>query len=395
MKRILILTLIAFAFSNILAQNSDSYSFSVTKKIPNLQVCDQGYTGTCWCFSMLGMIEAEMILNGVEDAPLLSEMFVVRKSYVDKAEKYIRMQTHVNFSQGGIFPDVLYALKHYGIMPYEAYTGKQDDTDDYDHSLMFGSLQNIVNSYADESVKKVSEKWVNRVDSVLDVHLGVTPQKFEYRGVEYTPVSFFNDYCKINPDDYINLTSFNHHPYYEYFALEIPDNWRWCDFYNVKPEELTAVIDSALAHNHTVAWASDISENYLDLRNGYSAYLPGFSYSGNRPKDIAALKKLSPEKQLAKAKSLTSPGTEISIDADLRQKMFDNRQTTDDHGMLIVGTVKDQNDNELYLVKNSWGLSFGVEGYFYVSKSFVQLKTTALAVHKSAMSAVPEFSQSK
>ena len=366
---------------NISAQQG--FKFTEINRITCPEVQNQGNSGTCWCFSTLSFFESEMAFYGAQDIPNLSEMFVVWHSYMDKAEKKIRMHGNNNFSQGGLFGDNTYVLKHYGMMPESAFPNLQEGKKSINHTNLESKLTYLVDSLANDENKFISPTWKLQVAKILDEYLGKIPEKFEYDGKTYTPESFAKEVVKLNPDDYIQVTSFNHHPFYEYFALEIPDNWRWGMFYNLPIDEMIAVIDTALAMGHTVAWGSDISEKGFSYFGTY-ATMPGISTAGMTPKQIADFKKLPVEKQLEKAKNLSSPGLEISVTQESRQADFDNRNTTDDHGMQIIGTANDQKGNKFYIVKNSWGKYNSLQGYVYVSEAFVKAKTTAIMVHKDA-----------
>lgn len=362
------------------AQKQSSYVFTETKRIFCPPVQNQGYSGTCWCFAGLSFFESEMAFYGNENPPNLSEMFVVWHSYIDKADKKIRMHGNNNFSQGGLFCDNVYALKHYGAIPEQIYVNTLNG-ESINHSKLENKLKKVVDSIADDKNKTIDPNWKTKITEILDEYLGKIPETFEYNGKTYTPETFAKEVVKLNPDDYIHITSFTHHPFYEYFQLEIPDNWRWESFYNLPLDEMIAVIDTSLAMGHTVAWASDISEDGFDYNNS-TATLPGINTAGMSPKQIADFKRLTHEEQLKKAKKLTAPGVEINVTQESRQADFDNRKTTDDHGMQIIGTAIDQKGNKYYIVKNSWGLYNKRKGYFYASEAFVKAKTTAITVNK-------------
>jgi bleomycin hydrolase len=82
------------------------------------------------------------------------------------------------------------------------------------------------------------------------------------------------------------------------------------------------------------------------------------------------------------------PQPQINVTQEMRQRSFDNYETQDDHGMHIVGIVKDQNQTPYYVVKNSWGSDLNeCGGYFFASESFVLYKTTSIMLHKKALPA--------
>ena len=82
------------------------------------------------------------------------------------------------------------------------------------------------------------------------------------------------------------------------------------------------------------------------------------------------------------------PHAQFKVTQENRQLAFDNYETQDDHGMHIIGLVKDQNETPYYIVKNSWGKDRNdCDGYFYASESYVLYKTTSIMLHKKAIPA--------
>ena len=218
--------------------------------------------------------------------------------------------------------------------------------------------------------KALTPNWEKAYTAAMDSYLGEVPEKFDYNGKSYTPRTFADQVIGINPDDYVGIASVTDHPYYSQFVLLIPDNWSFDRFYNVKMNDLTDIIDNALQKGYTVAWATDVSEKGFSWKNGV-AYVPE--------------KPFEQMSEQEKANMFVGPKPEMKITPEERQKAFDNWQTTDDHGMHIVGLVKDQNGKEYYIVKNSWGTSNDYKGYLYASKEFVRYKTTSLLLHKDGL----------
>lgn len=381
MKKIISTLLLSSCLITSYAQNKFIFTDKNVLECPNVQ--DQGYSGTCWCFSSMSFIESEMIKNGVKNPPNLSEMFVVRYNYLDRAKKYVMLHGNMTFSEGSYFLDNFAIMKNYGLMPEENYPNTKSGASNIDHSDLEKKLKNYIDSIASPDREFVSQNWINEYNSFLDDFFDTIPQTFEYQGKTYTPKSFAEDYCQLKYDDYIQVTSFSHHDFYKYIALELPDNWRWSLFLNVKVDDLITIIDNSLELGHTVLWASDISENGFDYRRGY-ALLPGIETDKMTKKQIEDFQALPVEKQAEKAKRLTKPGLEIGVTQQSRQIDFENRNTTDDHGMQIIGTATDQNGNKYYKVKNSWGKTNNFDGFFYVSVNFVKAKTTGLMVHKDS-----------
>lgn len=384
MKNFLISLSVLIVSLSVSAQEKkelEGFQFTTVKEIPITSIKNQSSSGTCWGFSGLGMIESELIRMGKGEYDL-SEMFVVRKNYEDKAKKYIRMHGETNFAAGGSFADVIDCIKDYGIVPEDIQPGLNYGEENHKH----GELDNLLKAYVDVIVrnpnKKISTAWNTGYNGILDAYLGSTPASFVYNGKTYTPQSFAQ-YLGINPDDYISITSFTHHPFYSTFPIEVPDNWRWAYSYNLPLNEMMAVVDNALDKGYTVAWASDVSEK------GYSrkgiAIVPDWDAKEGPGSDQAHWLGLSQKEKEQAVDSLKSPVPEKVITQEMRQEAFDNYQTTDDHGMLLYGTAKDQNGTKYYMVKNSWGTDNTYKGTWYASAPFVSYKTTNIVVHKDAI----------
>lgn len=347
--------------------------FTVIKDLENTAVQNQNQTSTCWSFSSLSFFESEMIRLGKGKDFNLSEMFVVNKVYSLKADNYIRMHGKTNFGEGGGFPDAINVLKNYGMVPEDVYTGKKDPAAPHNHKLLETTLKNILLPASLDETQKIDFNFLhNTVTSVCDEFLGKIPEKFEYKGKTYTPKTYA-EATGLNPDDYVFLTSFTHHPFYSSFVLEVPDNWNWQTTYNLPLSEFQEVMSHAITSGYTFAWAADISEKGF-LRADGLAIIPEnyFAKMSDEEKKNLSIK---PQKQMV-------------ITQELRQKAFDNYETQDDHGMHIVGMVKDQNSTPYYIVKNSWGKeSNQCDGYFYASESYVLFKTTSIMLHKKALPA--------
>lgn len=349
------------------------YVFSVIKTNEATPVQNQNITGTCWSFSTMSFFESELIRMGKGKDFNLSEMFVARKAYSEKADNYLRMHGRTNMAEGGGFPDVMYILKKYGMMPEEAYTGKKNPKDIHNHSILESTLKAVVGAAADDKNQTIDyEATMAAVDAICDAYLGKVPEKFTYKEKEYTPKTYA-DAVGINPNDYVFLTSFTHHPFYSRFVLEVPDNWNWEAMYNLPLNELQEVMKYSITNGFTFAWASDVSEKGFRFKEGL-AIVPEKSFS-----------ELSEEE---KTNLFKKPHNQLKITQEMRQKAFDNYETQDDHGMHIVGLSKDQNGTQYYIVKNSWGTDRNeCDGYFYASESFVLYKTTSIMLHKKAIPA--------
>ncbi len=386
-KTLLIIALTAIIGLPVSAQDEtkkDGYQFKDTKIIPHTSVKSQDRSGTCWSFSTLSFIESELLKKGKPEMDL-SEMFVVHKAYSDKAKRYVRMHGNLNFGGGGAINDITDCIKKYGMMPESAYVGLEYGTDKHTH----GELDILAKAYVDAVLKNKNRKltpvWHKGFEGILDAYLGEIPATFEYEGVEYTPRTFADEYMEINPDDYIMFSSYTHHPFYEQFIIEVPDNWSWGEVWNVKIDDMIDIMDNALEKGYTIAWASDISEKGFSWTNGVCT-VPDEEKADLTGTEREKWEKLSKKEKESMLYSFDKPMKEKYVTQEMRQEGFDNYTTTDDHGMHIIGTAKDVNGTEYYKVKNSWGVGSHVyEGYFYVSKQFIKLKTMSFMVNKKAV----------
>jgi aminopeptidase C len=373
--------LVSAQTAQVPAAKVDSFKFTVVKQNKITPVKNQASSGTCWSFSAIGFLEAELLRMGKPEVDL-SEMYVVHKTYTDKADKYVRMNGTINFAEGGSFYDVLYAFKNYGIVPEKEMAGLNYGEEKHKHAEMDALTKEYVKVIVSNPNKKISTAWKAGFEGILDAYLGKSPTEFTVDGKKFTPITYAQS-LGLNMDDYVSLTSFSHHPFYQPFAIEIPDNWRWSESYNIPLDELMQVCDNAVNKGYTVAWASDVSEKGF-TRNGIAvdpetkvANLPGSDqakWTGVSQKDM--------EDKIFKA---TKPQPEIKVTPELRQQAFDNYQTTDDHGMLIFGIATDQNGTKYYMVKNSWGTDTKYQGIWYASETFVKHKTIDILVHKDAI----------
>lgn len=387
MKKIVLLAVVAGMFVSVQAQDKitnkegSEYEFTVVADIEATEVQSQGRTGTCWSFSALSFIESEIMrLGGGKHE--LSEMFIVRNTYADKAEKYVRMHGYLNFGPGGAFHDVSEMIKAHGIVPLEAYTGRPAGEETFNHGEMDHVLHGMVKAVVDAEQKTLTPLWKPAYNAVLDTYLGEMPTTFSYRGKEFTPKSFAKS-VKFNADDYVFISSYTHHPFYEDFIIEVQDNWMMKSVYNVPMDEMIEVIDHALVNDFSIAWASDVSEKGFSFRDGLALV----------PLDGAKIRKSGKDNKnfsdAGAAKESTvfeAPCEEKEITQEMRQKAFDNYETTDDHGMHMTGIVKDQTGKSYYIIKNSWGTDNNdCDGYFYASQAFVEYKTMDIMLHKDAL----------
>jgi bleomycin hydrolase len=347
------------------------YQFETLIDLETTPVKNQGRSGTCWSYATSSFIESELLRKGI--APVdLAEMFTVYHVYKDKARRYVRLHGNLNFGQGGALPDVLYALKHYGAVPQSVYDGLNYGTEINQHSELEALLKAQLDEVIENHNGTLTPNWKKAFTATLDAYLGTPPETFEYQGKTYTPRSFADDYLQIDPDDYVQLTSFTHHPLHEQTHILVPDNWAWAPAYNVALDELIATIDHSLDQGYTVDWATDVSEPGFSLRNGLALVPQG------------DLEEMSKEER---RQVFSVPHPEKEITPALRQKAYDNYSTTDDHAMQITGLVKDREGQEYYIVKNSWGERANDQrpGYIYASKPYTRYKTISIVVHRKAI----------
>ena len=223
------------------------------------------------------------------------------------------------------------------------------------------------------------------VDGILDTYLGEVPEKFSYRGKEYTPQSFAKS-LELNLDDYVNLTSFTHHPYYESFILEVPDNWEHASMYNLPLDELMSTIDGALSNGYSVCWDGDVSEKGFAFKKGAAINPEINDLSRFEPADTARFSSMKTNERLDEILKFEKPYPEVAVTPEVRQKGFESFVTTDDHLMHLTGIAKDQNGTKYYVTKNSWGTERNdAKGYLNMSDSFVRAKTIYVMMHKDAL----------
>ena len=355
MRQLIALLICTFAISL-----SAQYEFTHTKDLNCTSIKNQSRTGTCWSFATASFIESELMRQGKGEHDL-SEMFVVRNIYKDKARNYVLRQGKANFSQGSLSHDLIRMIAREGVVPESVYNGLMEGETSHNHSEMEAGLKGFLDGILKS--KRLSKKWMPAFESILTAYIGDFPDKFDYNGQQYTPAALAED-LGITATDYVSLTSFSHHPYNAKFILEIPDNYSNGSFYNVTLDELMKTIDNAVAKGYSIAWDGDVSEKGFSAREG-----------------IAVLPEDASREDL-----FTVPGDEVNVTTDLRQEHFESYSTTDDHLMHIVGKATDQDGTEYYIIKNSWGEISPYKGYLYMSKAYAKMKTVAIMVHKDVLS---------
>lgn len=363
MKRILSITVAAVICTAAFAQTQTIYSFTPVRDIPVTSVKDQARTGTCWCFATISFLEAELLRQGRGEYDL-SEMFVVRKNYDARIfDNYLR-SGNGNIDPGSIAHMATNAIVSHGIVPESVYRGINYDSPGHNH----GELSAYLKGIADVSVKlkNLSPEYHELVKSLFDIYLGEVPETFIYNGREYTPKSFAKMLGLDDLGDYVELTSFSHHPFWQQVPLEVPDNWDHARLWNVPLADMMRIIDNALENGYTVSWDGDLTAGEFQHNRGI-AICPN-------PEDFAEavkLEKVYPERKVTQ---------------EMRQADFEHFITKDDHLMHLTGLFKDQNGGKFYKTKNSWGESNGeMKGYLFMSKAYLEMRTVSIMVHKDAI----------
>ncbi len=362
-------------------QKPVEYQFTTVKANPITPVKNQYRSGTCWCFSTLGFLESEAIrINNIKDTTLypdFSEMFVVSHSYQDRAEKYVRLDGKLNFAAGSEAGDVLHIVKEYGLVPQSVQNGTNYGTELPVHGELDAATLAFVEAIAKNPNRTLSTAWKTAFKGIVDAYLGECPTEFTYNGKTWTPAEY-RDYYKINPDDYVSLTSFSHHPFYQKFALEISDNWRWDMDWNVPIDDFMAALDNAIENGYTAFWGTDVSEK------GFTRDGLGILYKDEPKKTSGSDQEKWVGKATDKPEEPQAP-EEVEVTQEYRQQCYDNKTLTDDHGMQIFGIARDQFGKKYYMVKNSWGTAGKYNGIWYVSEAFVKGRSMDIVLHKDAL----------
>ncbi len=349
----------------------EKFKFTDVKDLEDSPVKNQGSSGTCWSYSGNSFLESEMLRMGKPFVDI-SEIFTARCAYIERAKNYVRMHGRIGWGDGAELHDVLEIYKKYGAMPYDQYTGLNYGTTKNKFGEMQAALEGFLQGIVKNPNGKLTKNWLPAFTAVLDAYLGKVPEKFMFQGTEYTPLTFAKQVVEIPVEEYLEIGSFTFAAPYEKTFLMVEDNWSLKEVMNVPMNDLTAIVDNALAKGYTIAWATDVSEKGFSWKNGV-AIVPEKDYEEMDEDE--------------KKTMFDGPQKEKYITPELREDAFDNYTSTDDHGMHIVGVAKDQNGKEYYKVKNSWGDKNDYKGYLYVSKTYFNFKTIAILVHKNVIPA--------
>lgn len=362
-----------------------AFVFTDVKVNPTTSVKDQNKSGTCWSFSGLSFLEDELLKKGKGEYDL-SEMYVARQCYIDKAINFVRYYGKTNFGEGGGLLDIPYVYNKYGMMPESAYDGLEYGEEKHDHGELAAVLTAYLNEIVKNPNKKLSTAWLKGYIGILDAYLGEVPETFEYDGKTYTPRSFADE-LGLDMNDYLPVTSFTHHEFYKPFVLEVPDNWDHGLYYNVPMEELLQIVDNAIDKGYTVLWAADVSEKGFKWYDGVALMPKVDRKKSMEGTELDRWVKLKDSEKEDKMYDFKGPVEEITVTQESRQQGFDNYDTTDDHGMVIVGKAIDQKGNKYFKVKNSWDSEQVYDGYFYISMPYFLAKTMSIMVNKDGVPA--------
>lgn len=369
----------------VIVPDSTGFTFTDLKVIKSTPVKDQDRSGTCWCYSTNTFFENEILRKTGKEVHL-SEGFVVSHCYLDKAMKYIRMDGEINFAEGGAAHDVPYVWATYGMVPHEVYTGFMPGYKKFNTSELTSNLKGYVGVINERKLKKLTPAWIEGFKGILDAYMGKLPETFTYEGKTYTPQSYAAS-LPIDLNDYVAITSFTHHPFYKPFVLEVADNWLWGSFENVPLNELLEITNNAIDKGYTIAWGADVSEPGMKWRKGYAVLPVDKDVPDLEGSDLERWTQLSDKDREEEKWDIKGPVEEQVVTQELRQQMFDNKETTDDHGMVIVGKAVDQKGNRYFKVQNSWDTNQLYHGFFYVSEAYFLAKTMNIYLHKDAVPA--------
>ena len=392
MNKLLLMAVAAVCSLPAMAQDAkkvpaDSLVFTTVLENPVTSIKNQNNSGTCWSYSALAFLESEVLKKDPSKTDIdLCESFLVSKTYTDRADRNVRTHGDASFSQGGSFYDAIFCMERYGfipegIMPYPI-TPYGDSL--FNFTNFFPPMEAYIKAIATSNAKKINPIWKKDVQGMLDNYFGQCPTEFEYKGKKYTPQSFVKDYLQLDPNDYVSLTSYTHHPFYSQFVLEIQDNWRWATSYNLPLDEFMRVMEESVKNGWTFAWGADVSEDGFSRRTGKNkcvATVPDTKATAGVGSDQS---RWTGEKAGAKIAQADAAGEKV-ITQEMRQEGYDNWTTTDDHGMQIYGIAKDQNGKEYFMMKNSWGEYGPYKGFWYVSKPYVAYKTMNIVINKNAI----------
>lgn len=366
MQKTLLMGCLALYMSTAMAQPTTQSmmdnGFTVVKSLPATPVKNQAMTGTCWCFSTTSLVESQCLKSNLGEMDI-SEMFIVRNIYIEKAKNYVLRQGRAQFSEGGLGHDLIRGIATYGAIPETVYSGLKQGRKQFNHSAMVINLKKYLDSVV--AAMPISAGWLAGYINILNETIPEPPTEFEFKGKKYTPLGFAKEVLKFNADDYVSITSFTHQPYYKPFILQVPDNFSNGMYYNLPLAEMIQLTKDVLSNGYTLMWDADVSNNWFMQGKGLAMF---------------------PANQ-AKPDKVNSPDfDEDPWSASIRQEMYERLETQDDHLMHITGLTKTAKGKTFFTVKNSWGENVGpLNGYINVSEAYFAINTISLVVPKAAI----------
>jgi bleomycin hydrolase len=363
MKKIKLLTALIYSGALALGQPSPvkTPELTLVKQIDHTSVKDQANTGTCWSFSTTSLVESQTLHSRLGEFDL-SEMFIVRNIYTEKAKNYLLRQGSAQFGPGGLGNDVINAMARYGAVPESVYSGLLLGKTSHDHGELDAKLKSYLNKLL--TSRPIAADWMKGFQLILDDYLGKVPETFMYNEKMYTPQQFASEVLRFRKEDYVFVTSFNHHPYYSPFVLEVPDNYGSESYYNLPLNEMLTVVERSVQNGYSIMWDADTSNPNFRQDDG-------FALNWN---DVHRI-----------SKPVDPDGQEGAYDQQIRQQLFENLTTQDDHLMHLVGLEKTANGKKFFLVKNSWGEVGPFKGFIKVSEAYFAINTISLVVPKEAI----------
>lgn len=385
-KYVTFLLVFSFTLSSLIVSGQENdqapvegYSFTTIKTNPATPVKDQYKSGTCWSFAATSFIESELLRLGYDTIDI-SEMYFVYQAYKEKASRYVRLHGSANFGPGGQGHDVINVIKQHGFVTEDAFPGLLKGETNHLHGELDAVLKGYLDALISNKDGRISQVWPEAFSALLDAYMGTLSKKNE------SAVTISKDqYPRFNPEEYVEFTSYLHHPFYQSIDLEIPDNWSHDYYFNIPIGELVEIINFSITNGHTVCWDGDVSDRGFSHSNSV-AIIPDKDITALEGTERSRWEKLSEKERNAALYTFKTPGTEKKITQEMRQKAFDNFQATDDHLMHFTGMVSDQNGTMYYQTKNSWAANSNqTGGYLNISESYVRLNTIAIMVHKDAI----------
>ena len=314
-------------------------------------VKDQEASEACWSYATVSFLESELMRKGFSEMDF-SEMYYVRQMLLQRGSDYIKYKGNLHFGLGGHTHDVMNQINEYGAIPQQFYIGNEYNPEYMDLS----ELDSVLIYYLKDVLINKKENWIDDYTAIVEKYLGKVPEEFVVNESTYSPLEFYQS-LDLDVNDYIELTSYNKHPFYEPYVLEIPDNWSKNKYINVPLEDFFDIMENSIRNGYSFVWNGDVLNE-------------GFYYFDN----------------ICIAPDDESKNLERNVTQEYRQKRFDEHTVEDEHLVHVIGLAKDEKGNLYFKSKNSWGTAdvfYG--GYQYMSEQYLKLFTISMLVHKDAI----------